>query len=258
VVYRKSEFQTSDKSKDSMELVSFKATELIGSAAVSDMLQRYSPVSVASMLRQAFSSAFDYKRMEEFLYGDGQGQPLGMFHPTNNPALIIQPRETAQAASDIVNGKNVLRMRSRAFRYNECYWICNPDLLFNIAQLHIESTNNAGILKYWAPGVDGRPDTILGRPVIVTEHFNGINTGTGTAVTDYTDQFLGLFNPNEYCYGELYEEEAVSAHVRFEERTKVYLFIKCDDGRSMWKTVLTPKRGKTTMSPFVVLKAATS
>jgi HK97 family phage major capsid protein len=251
-VYRKAEFQSADPSKDTMETIAFKANELIGTSIVSDMLLRYSPMTVATMLRNAFDSAFDYKRMEEFLYGDGQGRPLGMFHP-NNGSILTVAREAGQAAADIVNGKNILRMKQRAFRYSQCYWICNPDLLYYIAQLHIESTNNAGILKFFSPGVDGSPPTIDGRPVIVTEHNQGAFQNAGAAITDWRAGYLGLFNPNEYGYGELYEEEAVSAHVRFEQRSKMYLFVKADDGRPMWKTFLTPKRGLTTISPFVLL-----
>lgn len=255
VVYRKAEFQTVGKSKDQFEEINLKATELIGATAISNMLARYSPISIAAMMTTAFRAAFDFKRMEEFLFGDGQGRPLGMFH-ANNGSLKTVLREAGQLAGDIVNGKNVLRMRQSCWRYDQAFWVMNPDLLFYIAQLHIESTNNAGIIQvpFFSPGKDGQPDTILGRPVIVTEHMTGITAGQdGNAVSEWTEGFLGLINPTEYAYSTLYEEEMESAHVRFEEREKVYLWVRCDTGMPLWKSVLTPKRGVTTLSPFLLL-----
>lgn len=254
-VYRKAEFQTAGKSKDSFDEINFKCTELIGATAISNMLARYSPISIAAMMTTAFRAAFDYKRMEEFLFGDGQGRPLGMFH-VNNTSLKTVLREAAQATTDIVNGKNVLRMRQSCWRYDQAYWIMNPDLLFYIAQLHIESTNNAGIIQvpFFSPGKDGQPDTILGRPVLVTEHMTGITAGQdGNAVSEWTEGYLGLINPTEYGYSTLYEEEMESAHIRFEEREKVYLWVRCDTGQPLWKSVLTPVRGVTTLSPFLLL-----
>lgn len=254
-VYRKGEFQTAGKSKDQFEEINLKATELIGATAVSNMLARYSPISIAAMMTTAFRAAFDYKRMEEFLFGDGQGRPLGMFH-ANNLSLKTILREAGQGAADIVNGKNVLRMRQSCWRYDQSYWIMNPDLLFYIAQLHIESTNNAGIIQvpFFSPGKDGQPDTILGRPVLVTEHMTGITAAQdGNAISEWTEGFLGLVNPTEYAYSTLYEEEMESAHVRFEEREKVYLWVRCDTGMPLWKSVLTPVRGVTTLSPFLLL-----
>lgn len=253
-VYRGKETAAPELTKTTMEMISLKAHELNGAAAVTNQLMADSPISIASLIDSGLRQEARSYRMDEFLNGNGLGRPLGVLN-SNNAALLTVLREVGQDASDIVNGMNILKMRQRVYGYGSAVWICSQDLYPTIFTLVIESPNNAGITKLFYPSTGPElPDTLLGRPVIWTEYMNGIDTGDGSTISEWKDNFLACVNPSQVLYGERGTGELTrSIHVRFLEREEVFLFTSYDDARPWWKSTFQPKNGGLTLSPFVVL-----
>ena len=253
VAYRTSETKTVSLTSDEWEKVSLKASELNVASAATKQLLRDSPISIAAIIEQSQGEAQSYKRMDEYLNGSGNGCPLGILN-VGNQALLQLDRQTGQADSVIVSGEDALNMRKRVYRYSTAVWLCNHDLMPHIATVAIESANNAGIVKLFEFGRDGKPDTFNGRPIYFTEYMPGVSSGADNDINNWSTNFLALVNWSEYLRGiRGTATQERSIHVRFLEREEMFLFTSEDDGRPWWKTVLTPKNGISTRSPFVTL-----
>jgi hypothetical protein len=194
------------------------------------------------------------RRIDEHLNADGNGRPLGVLNPANK-ALLTVDRTSGQADDVIISGMDVIRMAKRVYNYQKAIWIANHDAFEILQTLVIESPNAAGIIKLFTPveGGNGVQGLLWGRPLFFTEYANGIITGDGTDISHWDDGFLSCCNFEEVLYGELYTEFNRSVHVRFSEREEVFQFVTANDFRPWWKTVLTPKKGITTRSPFTTL-----
>ena len=257
-VYRTGETLTVDKTRDSYEKIKLEATELVGESAVTKELLRYSSISIPSLINDSMRMAMSYKRRDEIINGDGNGKYLGFLNPQNGALKSVQ-RKVGQATGDIITGENILEMRRYVWGYDNAVWVFNHDLMENIAQLHIESPNNAGMIKLYAPQQGDVPETLLGRPIVWTEFMPGITAGNdGNIHTEWGAAETGLHfaacvNMSAYLHGQLYTDSAVSAHVRFSEREEVFQFVTADDARPSWLSALTPKRGVTGRTPFVAL-----
>lgn len=253
-VYRTKETATVSKTKDTFEMVSLEANEIVGEAAATKQLLRDSPISIPALIEASMGAANVDKRIDELLNGNGQGMPLGVLNAANLALLSID-RTTGQSDSVIVSGMDVIRMAKRVWGYQNAIWIANYDLFEILNTLVIESPNNAGIIKLFTPveGGGGVMGTLWGRPLYFTEYADGINSGDGSTIDEWNDNFLSCINFSEVMYGERFTEFNRSVHVRFSEREEVFQFVTENDARPWWKTYLTPKKGITTRSPFVTL-----
>lgn len=258
-VYRGKETAAPTLSKSEMEMVSLKAHELNGAAAVTNQLMADSPLSIAALIDQGLRQEARSYRMDEFLNGNGIGRPLGCLHASNAAKLSVL-RENGQSTSKIVNGTNILKMRQRVWGYDNAVWLASLDLFPVIATLHIESDNNAGLVKLFYPADSANPDMLLGRPIIWTEYMPGITSGAdGNLISEWNDNFLACVNASQMLYGERGTGTLTrSIHVRFLEREEVFLFTSFDDARPWWKSTFQPKNGGLTQSPFVVLSKTTA
>ena len=258
-VYRTAETRTTTKTRDAFEKVEMRATELVGESAVTKELLRYSSISIPALIQNSQKLAMRYKRQDEIIVGDGQGKYLGFLNPANL-ALKSLERKVSQATGDIINGRNIIEMRKHVWGYQDAVWVFNFDLFEEIAQLHIESDNNAGILKMYTPQQGDVPESLLGRPIVWTEFMPGIQAAQDGNIhsewgdSNFGNHFAACVNMTAYFHGQLHTDQAISAHVRFEEREEVFQFVTADDARPSWLTTLTPKRGVTARSPFVALE----
>ena len=253
-VYRTKETATVQKTKDTFEMVSLEASEIVGEAAATKQLMRDSPISIPALIEASMGAANVDKRIDELLNGNGQGMPLGVLNAANL-ALIQVDRVTNQRDNVIVSGMDVIKMAKRVWGYQNAIWIANHDLFEVLNTLVIESPNAAGIIKLFSPveGASGVMGTLWGRPLYFTEYANGISSSDGSDISHWSDNFLSCINFSEVMYGERYTEFNRSVHVRFSEREEVFQFVTENDARPWWKTYLTPKKGITTRSPFVTL-----
>jgi len=253
-VYRTKETATVSKTKDTFEMVALEANQVVGEAAATKQLMRDSPISIPALIEASMGAASVDKRIDELLLGNGNGMPLGVLNP-GNFALLSVNRQTNQSDAVIVSGMDVISMAKRVWGYQNAIWIANFDLFEILNTLVIESPNAAGIIKLFSPveGGSGVMGTLWGRPLYFTEYAPGIADGDGSDISEWDDGYLSCINFSEVMYGERFTEFNRSVHVRFSEREEVFQFVTENDARPWWKTYLTPKRGITTRSPFVML-----
>jgi HK97 family phage major capsid protein len=242
-VYRRAEADTVTSSRMEFEQVKLTATSLFGIAYATEELLQRSPMSFIALLEAGFSDEFGAKLLSERLGGTG----AGMFEGVNNaPCLITQGKETGQAATTIVY-ENIVKMRARCWRYGGAVWLANHDTLPQLMTLTIAV--GTGGVPIWQPSArEDHPDLLLGRPLHMSEFAQTLGTNG--------DLLLG--NWSQYLEGTLTTaQQAESIHVRFINHERTFKFWLENDGRSWWRSALTPRVSTTTLSPFVRLQSRT-
>ena len=175
----------------------------------------------------------------ERIDGTGVGQMLGVLRSL---CLITVDKEVAQAASTIT-GTNLITMASRCWGYGDpsSIWLANHDALPQLTAA--VDANGEKVLTY-ATTDRGPAFFILGRPLFLTEFCPTLGT--------VGDVILGVWS--EYLDGTYEPVRGVSSvHVRFIEDEKSFKFWTRLDGAPWWNSVLTPRIGAATLSPFVTL-----
>jgi HK97 family phage major capsid protein len=210
-----------------------------------------------AIIERGFQDEFPSEQFKEKLRGTGAGEPEGIL---NSPATLLVGNGAGNALRETaatITGGDIVQMRSRVWNYNRSIWITNHDCLPALASAHIEGTNGDRFL--FAPGTTlpgtgpgnndsvDVPDQLLGRPIFFSEYASSIGT--------VGDLICGVWS--EYLWGTLQAgpQMAESIHVRFLEHERTFKFFLRNDGRSWWRTALTPVLGKT-LSPFVSLPLA--
>jgi HK97 family phage major capsid protein len=241
LVYRRSETQTVTATRMAMEQVELNAIPLMGLSYATEELLTDSAISFAALIEAGFRSEFASKLLEEKINGTGAGQFEGAI---NSPALVTIAKETGQEADSIVF-ENVIKMRARCWRYQDAIWLYNHDTLPQLMQL-VMTIGTSGVPMWQTSARDGEPDQLLGRPAFATEYCPKLGD-KGDLLLGNWSQFL------EGTYQQL--ESAESMHVRFENNERTFRFLMRNDGRSWWRSALTPRKSSDTLSPFVVIAA---
>lgn len=229
--------QVGDEEKFELSLL-----DLMGLAYQTDRL-----MSDARMMGQVYGTAFrneaGFVIDNEIVRGSGVGEMQGWL---NSPALVTQNKETGQAADTVVmeNLSNMwIRMPTRL--KGSSLWFYNSEVGPQLDVLSIPAGTGALEPRFVSYGPDGIL-RIKGRPAIELEQ--------ASAVGDVGD--ISLVNLGEYIViqkGAL--EEAISDHVRFLFGERAFRWTQRINGKSPWRTPVTPFKGSATQSPFIVLQA---
>jgi HK97 family phage major capsid protein len=240
-VYRRAETETVTASKAAFEQVKMEANALMGISFASEEILTLSPVSFAALIQSGFGDEKISKGNYERIWGSGVGEFLGI---QNSPALVTVAKESGQAA-DTINGKNLVKMRSRCWGYRNAVWMANQDCLDALTGCHIAGTNGDVFLFSPGNGTD-KPDTIMGRPVIFDENCATLGDLGDLMLVNWKECLEGTLG------GTSFEE---SIHVRFVYNERAFRFTVYNDCQPWWKTPMTPKKSAVTLSPFVTLQA---
>ncbi len=240
VVTRRQETQTAASSRTQYEQVTLNATSLFGiSYATNEVLER-SPISFAAIINAGFSDQFKSHLINERLNGTGNAEFEGIM---NNPALITIIKEAGQDNDTIVY-ENLVKMRSRCWGYGNAVWIANHDCLPQLMSIVFPGT--LGGFPIWQVSArENHPDTLFGRPLVLTEYAKTIGDLGDIILADWSQYMEGTYKPLR---------SAESMHVRFLEHEMAFKFWIENDGRGWWRSALTPKNGST-LSPFITLAA---
>lgn len=239
-VYRRAEADTVSATRMEFEQVRLEANNLMGITYVTEELLQDSPASFAALISSGFADEFRSKLMTERISGTGVGEYEGL---DNSGSLISISGESQQASSTIVI-QNVLKMRERAWRYDQCIWMANPTCLPQLAQMTID--NGASVVPiYHFDMRNDVPESLMGRPIYFVEECAALGSAG----------CLRLVNWNEYLEG-LYQNAngTSSVHVRFVNHERAFKFVARNAGACWWRSALTPKNGST-LSPNVRLAA---
>lgn len=210
---------------------------------VSNELLMDSPISVTALLQTLLREGLGFFEDVAMLNGTGNGQPLGVL---KCPALISATRsKTGHVIYD-----DIVNMQSRLFpsSWKRGVWVCSPDVFPDLATMSLAvGTGGSAIWVngYGDPAKNAPPQTLFGRPLIISEKMSALGT-TGD---------IGLFDFTYYLIGDRMELALTSSdQVAFATDQTAFRIIERLDGQPWISSALTPNNASAnTLSAFVVL-----
>jgi len=198
-------------------------------------------VALASWLNRTVPEELRFQVEDAYINGNGAGKPLGVM---NSPCLVSVTRIDANEidATDIAN------MWSRRWAgVNDYVWFANSSIFPQLINLVI---GNFPLLLPVNGGAQGDPSfSIYGKPYIETEYTAALGT-TGDLMLASMSQYQTIRKGGV--------QSASSIHVQFLTDETAFRFIYRTDGQPLWNSALTPFDAGNTLSPFVVLTAASA
>jgi len=199
--------------------------------------------SLGSYITPLMARSIRWKTNEAIMFGNGNGQPLGMF---KSPAAIVQNKDSGQAANTL-STTNVANMIARLppGSFGEAQWFITPDLLPLLFTLTL---GNYPIYLPMNAGLQGSPyGTLMGRPVNVSQH--------NPALSAQGD--LSLIVPSWYRTitksGSGINVDQ-SMHLYFDADATAFRATFRVDGSPKIAAPITQAKGSNTLSPFVQLQ----
>lgn len=240
-VSRRAETLAPTASRAAFEQVTLNAHTLMGAAYATEEILTDSPISFAAIIQAGFNDEFGSRVLSEKLNGTGVGEYEGIM---NCPALVSVAKEAGQAADSIVY-ENVIKMRAQIWGYQDAIWHANHDCYPQLAQL--SGIVGTGGSLVWQPSAqEDRPDMLLGRPIYFTEYAETVGDAGDIMLVNWSQYLEGVYQGMQ---------SAASIHVRFLNHEQCFKFWMRNDGRSWWRTAMTPKKGANSLSPYVRLAA---
>ncbi|MCM8596646.1 phage major capsid protein [Accumulibacter sp.] len=205
----------------------------------SNALTSYLPEKVALSIR--------WKTNESILFGAGSGLPIGCM---NAGAVITVAKESGQATQTLVP-QNLAKMIARLppGSFSRAVWILNNDVLPALFTLSLGNypiylpTGNpqAGAIQSSPYG------TLLGRPVIVSQHANPFSSQGDVILVD-----LSYYQTITKAGG---LQTATSMHLYFDADLTAFRTTFRMDGQSKIAAAIAPAKGSATLSPYIQLGA---
>lgn len=229
--------------------VELSSKKLTGGARVPNELWN-DAAALGSWLMQTVPAGLAYYEDDAFLNGTGVGQPLGVY---NSDAVVAVARQTASKIESVDIYGMYARMLPQSL--SRAVWVANqetlPQLLSmshvieNVAGSENVGGSAAGIVQFG--NISGAPTmAILGRPLIITEKAQALNTAGDIGFIDFGHYLIG-------------DRQAISIdsseHSRFMNDETELRIIERVDGRPWLQSAVTPRNGTATLSPYVLLAA---
>lgn len=207
-------------------------------AAVSDEMLADAP-RVESHLTQKAAQAIAYKAGEAVVNGNGAGQPLGFL---TSAAKVEVAKESGQTASTIVPA-NVNKAYSRRLmtQGSQPFWMANMDIF---EQLQSMGFGTDTPLFYPPTGIAGAPNgTLLGLPVVYTEHAQTLGTAGDLVLVDPAGYFAAVRGGGV--------QFAASMHLWFDYAVSAFRWTFRMGGTPILSAPVSPDKGSATKSHFV-------
>ena len=210
---------------------------------------------LSAFMNMAIPEEIQFKVEDAIVNGTGAGMPLGFL---NSPSLITVTKEASQPNTTIV-AENILKMWTRmpARMRSRAVWFINQDVEPQLHQLNVKIKNVAGTenvggivtppVIYSPAGQNGSTlPTLMGRPVVPVEYAATLGA-VGDIILADLSQYLGIDKGGV--------QSAASIHVRFLYNEQTFRWVYRFNGAPVWAAPITPYKGSTTQSPFIVLQA---
>lgn len=223
--------------------IQLRLKKMAGLVYASDEILEDSPISLEPLLTRMFSDALAWQLDNVFINGVGAGKPLGVL---NAPCLVSVAKETNQPADTILY-ENVLKMYARMWDKSNAVFMANDDTFVQLASMSL-AVGTAGA-PVWLPagGASGKPyDTLLGKPLIFTEHCQKLGDKGDILFADWSQYLVGQKSGGTVQF-------ASSIHLKFDYDQTAFRFVFRVDGQPWWPSAVTPRYSSDTISPFVVV-----
>ena len=246
-IYRTAEGAAKTAKNPTYARIALTLHKVTGLCHVTDELLEDSFLAVEADVTRKFSQSIAFVQDDDFLNGNGVNMPIGVLNAMN-PALITVTAIGGQGAATIF-AENIRDMWARMYPAGQsrAVWIANIETFPQLYGMAIAV--GAGGVPVWMPAnsIAGQPyQTLMGRPLIFTEKCQALGTAGDIALVDFSQYKIGE-------KGGL--QVATSIHFRFDYDEQSFRFVLRYDGQPTWLSALTPKRGSSTLSPFVVLSS---
>lgn len=230
-------------SKPAFRRVELQLKKLIGLCYLTDELMM-DAAALEAAVTGAFQREFDFRIQDAIINGTGAGQPLGVL---NSGCLVSVGAETGQAAATVV-AENIVNMYARRFasQTGNYAWFYNQNVE---PQLHTMTLTGgtASTPIYMPPG--GLSDTpyarLMGLPAYAIEQAQTLGTQGDIMLCNFADGYLLAEKGGM--------QTDLSIHVRFIYDESVFRFVIRLDGQPWRASALTPYKGSSTQSHFIVL-----
>jgi len=199
-------------------------------------------ISFDAFINDLFPEALAFYEDVAFFTGGGVGEPLGFL---SNSATIAVTKESGQAANTIV-WENIIKMYARMLpsSLNRAVWVVSPNTFPELATMAL-SVGTGGAPVMQTNGAVTPSQTILGRPVIVSEKAKTLGTAGDVNFVDFGFYLIG-------------DRQVMSArsseHFKFQSDQTSFRIIERLDGRPWLNSAITPQNNSDTLSPFVELQ----
>lgn len=247
-IYRPGESGQKTPTNPTYERIALTLHKVTGLCHISDELLQDSAIAVEANVSRKFSGAIAFVQDDDFLNGNGSNRPLGVLNAAN-PALVTVTAQTGQGSATVI-AENIRDMWARMYPAGQAkaVWIANNDVFPQL--FGMVSVVGTGGVPIWLPGnsISGAPyQTLMGRPLILTEKCQTLGTVGDIALIDFSQYIIGE-------KGGL--QVATSIHFRFDYDEQSFRFVLRYDGQPSWTSALTPLYSSSTLSPFIVLATA--
>lgn len=179
---------------------------------ISNELMRVAAMNPESIVMDRLAYKFGITEEKAFLLGSGAQQPLGVFTASNDGISTARDINTGNTSTALTfDGLIAAKYALKAQYQDKASWIFHRDAISKIAQLK----DSYG--RYlWMPSViTGQPDTILGKPVFMSEYVpNTFTTGKYVGmIADFS--FYWIADAYDMAIQRLNELYAVNNQVGF-------------------------------------------
>jgi len=246
---------TYEQSKPSLKLKELRLRKLTALVPVTEELLEDATAIEAFVSRKA-AEKLDFKLGEAIFRGNGAGQPLGFL---NSDALVevAKSNEPDGQTADTIVQYNIERMWERMYapyRAN-AVWFVHHTVEKELMRLSFSGRDDSGdavansspIGSYIAPGglANSPLGSLLGRPVIVTQHCNELGDAGDIIFADLSQYWLGM------KAGGI--DAQTSIHLWFDQDAVAYKFRMRVDGQPWLSTPIASRDGSVTQTAFVSL-----
>lgn len=215
-------------------------------AYVTDELLRGTGQALENLLTRAASEEITFLLNDAIVRGTGVGQPKGFL---TSPATVTVSKEAGPQTADTVVSANINKMYSRCHaRWRAgAVWLANQEVEPELETLSAVVGTGGVPVFLPAGGITEAPNARLkGRPLRIIEW--------ASAIGDLGD--IMLVNLKAYALGIRGSlETAMSMHLRFDYGETAFRFTFEADGQTWPNSPITPYKGASTLSPFVILEA---
>jgi HK97 family phage major capsid protein len=232
--------------KPAFGMTSLRLKKLMALVPVSDEMLDDSS-ALASYLPKKIGASIQWKTNEAILFGPGAGLPQGAMV---SGAVVTIAKDSGQAANTLT-ALNLANMIARLPEgsFPNSVWIINNDVLPALFTLTL------GNYPIYLPcgmggagGIQGNPyGTLLGRPVIVSQHANSFSSAGDVMLVD-----LSYYQTITKASG---VQTATSMHLYFDADATAFRTTFRVDGQSKISAAISPAKGTNKLSPFVQLGA---
>ena len=243
--YWQGEAAAANATKPVMGLATLRLKKLMALVPTTDELLDDAS-ALTSYLPDKVATSIRWKTNESILFGAGNGIPIGCM---NAGAVVTVAKETGQATQTLVPqnlAKIIARLPPGSF--GNAVWIINNDVLPALFTLSL------GNYPIYLPngltvgGIQVSPyGTLLGRPVIVSQHANTFSSQGDVMLVD-----LSYYQTITKAGG---LQTATSMHLYFDADLTAFRTTFRMDGQSKIASAIDPAKGSSKLSPFIQLAA---